>query len=102
VSIWAMPTADKLVQSVTTVDSTTSAPSSNVWIGSRLRIKRTSRGMTTQELSKLLGIDCNNLAACEAGEERINAHLLFRIAKALDVQPDYFFRGYMEEDGKTA
>ena len=101
VSIWAMPTAGKLVQSVTTVDPTTSAPSSNVWIGSR-RIKRTSRGMTDQELSKLLGIDRNNLAAGEAGEERINANLLLRIAKLLDVRPDYFFRGYTEEDGKTA
>ena len=80
-----------------------SAPfSSNVWIGSRVRIKRTSREMTEQELSKLLGIDRNNLAAYEAGEERINANLLLRIAKLLDVRPDYFFRGYTEEDGKTA
>ena len=102
VSTWAMSTADKLVQSVITVDPTTSAPSSNVWIGSRVRIKRTSRGMTEQELSKLLGIDRNNLAAYEAGEERINANLLFRIAKLLDVRPDYFFRGYNEEDWKTA
>jgi hypothetical protein len=34
-----------------------------------------------------------NLAACEAGAKRINANLLFRIAKSLDVRPDYFFRG---------
>ena len=101
VSIWAMPTVDKLVQCAT-VDPTTSAPSINMLIGSRVRIKRTSRGMTEQELSKLLGIDRNNLAACEAGEERINANLLFRIAKLLDVRPDYFFRGYTTEDWKTA
>ena len=102
VSIWAMPTADKLAQSVTTVDPTTSALSSNVLLGSRVRIKRTSRGMTEQELSKLLGIDRNNLAACELGEQRINANLLFSIDKSLDVRPDYFFRGYTEEDWKTA
>jgi transcriptional regulator with XRE-family HTH domain len=58
--------------------------------------------MTEQELSNRLGIDRNNLAACEAGEERINANLLLRIAKLLDVRPDYFFRGYKEEDWKTA
>jgi transcriptional regulator with XRE-family HTH domain len=58
--------------------------------------------MTQQELSKLLGIGRDNLAACEAGEERINANLLLRIANLLDVQPDYFFRSYEKEDWKTA
>jgi transcriptional regulator with XRE-family HTH domain len=58
--------------------------------------------MTQQELSTLLGIDPNNLAGYEAGEKRINANLLLRIAKLLDVRPDYFFRGYKEEeDWKT-
>jgi hypothetical protein len=28
--------------------------------------------------------------------------LLLRVAKLLDVQPDYFFRGCKEEDWKTA
>ena len=101
-STWAMSTADKLVQSATVVNAATGAPSINMWIGCRVRIKRTSRGMTEQELSKLLGIDRNNLAACEAGEERINANLLLLIAKLLDVRPDYFFRRYKEEDRKTA
>ena len=101
VSTWAMSTADKLVQSVTTVNPNTSAPfSSNVWIGSRVRIKRTSREVTEQELSKLLGIDRNNLAAYEAGEERINANLLLRIAKLLDVRPDYFFRVTQKKMGR--
>ena len=94
--------ADELVQSEASVDVTTRASSIDMFIGSRVRIKRTSRGMTEQELSKLLGIDRNNLAAYEAGEERINANLLLRIAKLLDARPDYFFRGYKEEDWKTA
>ncbi len=72
------------------------------WIGSRLRIKRTSRGMSQQELSKLLGVDRNNLVRFEAGTERVNANLLFRIAKLLGVSPDYFFRGYIEEKAKTS
>jgi transcriptional regulator with XRE-family HTH domain len=48
-----------------------------------------------------LGIGRNHLAAFEAGTERINANLLFRIAMALDVRPDYFFRGYVEERPKA-
>ena len=67
-------------------------------IGSRVRIKRTSRGMTQHELSSLLGIKRNKLAAYEAGEERVNANLLLRIAKLLGVRPDYFFQDYKEKD----
>ena len=53
--------------------------------------------MSQQEFSELLGLGRNDLAAFEAGATRINANLLFRIAKLLDVPPDYFFRGYVEE-----
>ena len=49
------------------------------------------------KFSELLGIDHNDLAAFEAGAERIDADLLFRIAKSLGARPDYFFRGYAEE-----
>jgi transcriptional regulator with XRE-family HTH domain len=54
--------------------------------------------MTQHELSELLDIDCDTLAANEAGVKRINAKLLFEIAKLLDVRPDYFFRGYTTEE----
>jgi DNA-binding transcriptional regulator YiaG len=100
-SAWAV-TVDDQVDSATAVDCTASARSTNTWIGSRVRIKRTSRGLTQHEFSRLLGINRNNLAAYEAGEERVNANLLLRLAKLLEVRPDYFFRGYKEEDWKTA
>ena len=73
----------------------------DLWIGSRVRIKRTSRGMSQQEFCKLLGVSRNDLAAFESGAKRINANLLFRVAKSLDVQPDYFFRGYVEEQSRA-
>ena len=91
--------ADQLVQSA--VDSTSRTSLVDVWIGSRVRIKRTSLGMSQQEFSKRLSIDQNDLAAFEAGAERIKANLLFRIANSLDVQPDYFFRGYVEQKAKA-
>jgi DNA-binding transcriptional regulator YiaG len=97
----AMATADELVQSPIYVDSTSRTSPVDMWIGSRVRIKRTSRGMSQQEFCKLLGIGWNDLAAFEAGAKRINANLLFRVAKSLDVQPDYFFRGYVEEQPKA-
>jgi DNA-binding transcriptional regulator YiaG len=97
----AMATADESVQSAIDVDSTPRTSPVDMWIGSRVRIKRTSRGMSQQEFCKLLGIGWNDLAAFEAGAKRINANLLFRVAKSLDVRPDYFFRGYAEEQPKA-
>jgi transcriptional regulator with XRE-family HTH domain len=84
------------------VDATTQASSIDMFIGSRVRIRRTSRGMTQHELSELLDIDRDNLATNEAGVKRINAKLLFEIAKLLDVRPDYFFRGYTTENWNAA
>jgi len=71
---------------------------SNVCVGNRLRIKRTSRGISQQELSGRLGIHRDELDDYEAGAERVGANLLLRIAKLLDVRPDYFFRGYTEKE----
>jgi transcriptional regulator with XRE-family HTH domain len=69
----------------------------NVWVGLRLRIRRTWFGISNQELCENLGIDCDEISAYEAGIKRISANLLFRIAKRLDVGPDYFFQGYSGE-----
>ena len=93
-STFANSPADELVQSKGSVAVATGASSIDMFIGSRIRIKRTSRGVTRHELSELLNLDYENLAAFEAGVQRINAKLLFQIAKLLDVRPDYFFRGY--------
>jgi hypothetical protein len=86
--------ADDMAQSAFDVESSGRVSPVDRWIGSRVRIKRTSRGISGQEFSAALSIDGNDLGAFEAGEKRINASLLFRIAKLMDVRPDYFFRGY--------
>jgi ribosome-binding protein aMBF1 (putative translation factor) len=88
--------AVELAKSATDVNSIRRVSRLDAWIGSRVRIKRTSRGISEQEFSMSLNIDGNDLAAFEAGEKRINADLLFRIAKLMDVRPDYFFRGYTD------
>jgi len=74
----------------------------DVHIGRQARMRRTSLGMSEQELCKLLGVHRSNLAAHEAGAKRINAAMLLRIAKVLEVGPDYFFQGYAEEDWQAA
>jgi ribosome-binding protein aMBF1 (putative translation factor) len=78
--------AVELAKSATDVNSIRRVSRLDAWIGSRVRIKRTSRGISEQEFSMSLNIDGNDLAAFEAGEKRINANLLFRIAKLMDVR----------------
>jgi hypothetical protein len=94
-------TTDEWAQSAINVGSTPRTSPVDMWIGSRVRIKRTSRGVSRQEFCKLLDIGWNDLAAFEAGATRINANLLFRVATSLDVRPDYFFRGYAEEQSRA-
>ena len=74
-----MAIADELVQPAVNVGSTTQPSPVDMWIGSRVRVKRTSRGMSQQEFCKLLDIGRNDLAAFEAGAERINANLLLTL-----------------------
>ena len=71
---------------------------SSLCAGRRLRIKRISRGISQQELSEQLGTNRDDLNAYEAGTKRVGANLLLRIAKLLDVRPNYFFRSYTEEE----
>jgi transcriptional regulator with XRE-family HTH domain len=92
--------ADELVQSEASVDVTARASSIDMFIGSRVRIKRTSRGMTQHELSELLNIDYDNLAAYEAGVERINARLLFRLPNRWTCGRTTFFAVTPQEIGR--
>ena len=91
----------ELAQSVTAVDADP-VVCDNAVIGSRISVRRTSRGISQQELSRQLEIISDDLAAYEAGAERISANLLFRIAKVLDVRPDHFFRASSGEDAIAA
>lgn len=66
----------------------------DAWVGCRLRTRRRWLGISDQEFCEKLGIDCDEISAYEGGKKRVGANLLFRIAKLLDVRPDYFFQGY--------
>jgi ribosome-binding protein aMBF1 (putative translation factor) len=75
----------------TTRNSSTLSNTSNMCVGRRLRVRRTLRGISEEELCRKLGINRNDLNAYEEGIKRVNANMLLRIAKLLDVRPDYFF-----------
>lgn len=92
------PIADLLVLALDNrgaeTNSWNSRSPSNLRIGNRLRTRRISYGISGEELSEQLGIDDDDLNLYETGAKRVNANLLLRIAKLLDVGPDYFFRDY--------
>lgn len=62
-------------------------------IGSRLRERRVTLGMTQTELGKRLGISFQQLQKYEGGVNRLTASGLWRIAECLDVPISYFFDG---------
>ena len=71
---------------------------SNICVGRLLHAGRTSSGISEGELCETLGIDRHDLSAYEQGAKRVSANLLLRVAKLLDVRPDYFFQGYTAEE----
>jgi DNA-binding transcriptional regulator YiaG len=75
----------------------TSSPS-NIRIGNRLRVLRESHGISEKEFSVRLAIDFRDLSSYESGQRRVSASLLLRIAKLLNVRPDYFFQDFAKDE----
>ena len=101
-TILAMPIGDSVIEHLAHGKTTATAQKSNdpinMCVGSRLRVRRTALAISRQELSKQLGIDRDHLYTYEAGTRRVGANQLLRIAKVLDLCPDYFFSDYTEEE----
>jgi len=76
-------------------------------LGSRLRSRRMSSGLSKEQLAEKLQIDPGDIYAYEVGAKRISALRLLHLAEALSVRPTYFFgfsderqRGMAEEAGR--
>lgn len=63
----------------------------NKFIGNKIFSLRLGKGISRQELSKLIGVTHQQLQKYEKGENRVSAARLVLIAKALDVIPAYFY-----------
>jgi transcriptional regulator with XRE-family HTH domain len=62
-------------------------------IGRRMRERRTVLGISQQALAEPIGISFQQVQKYERGINRLSAGRLWRIARVLDVAPDYFFEG---------
>ena len=65
----------------------------DVYVGARLRLRRTMLGMSQSKLGDLLGVTFQQIQKYEKGSNRISASRLQQTARVLEVTPGYFFEG---------
>jgi transcriptional regulator with XRE-family HTH domain len=65
-------------------------------LGKRMRRRRRLLGLTQEQLANACGVRFQQIQKYECGANRVSAARLFRIARALDVQMNYFFEGLAE------
>jgi len=70
-----------------------SAGQPEVEMGNRLRLRRVEQRMSQEELGRTLGVSFQQVQKYEKGVNRIGAHRLEEIAKALNVPLTFFFGG---------
>ena len=65
----------------------------DVFVGSRVRLRRLMVGMSQEALADRLGVTFQQVQKYEKGSNRISASRLQQIAKMLDVPVSFFFDG---------
>lgn len=60
-------------------------------IGLEIKILRERKRMSGKELAEKIGLSQSQMSRLEKGQRRIDAQVLHKIARALDVRPSFFF-----------
>ena len=68
------------------------------FIGNKIYSLRLAKGLSRQQLSKVIGVTHQQLQKYEKGSNRVSASKLALIAKALDRQIPYFYEGFEAAD----
>ena len=63
----------------------------DVHVGSRVRLRRLSAGISEEELSATLGVTVEKMREFESGATRMAAGLLYEVSKQLECPPTVFF-----------
>ena len=63
----------------------------DIYVGSRLRLRRALIGMSQEKLSNALEITFQQVQKYERGTNRISSSRLFQISRILDVSVSFFF-----------
>lgn len=65
----------------------------DVHVGNRLRVMRTARRLSLEELGRRIGVTYQQIQKYETGANRISASTLYRIAQVFETSPTFFFDG---------
>ncbi len=68
----------------------------DVYVGSRVRRRRTLLGLNQTQLGEKLGITFQQVQKYENGANRISASRLYQMTRILDVPVSFFFDGIVE------
>ena len=66
-------------------------------VGSRIRLRRTLRGMSQERLGEALGLTFQQVQKYEWGVNRVGASRLFDLSRVLDVSISFFFDDMPEQ-----
>jgi transcriptional regulator with XRE-family HTH domain len=69
----------------------------DVYVGKRLRLKRTLLGLSQETLGKAIGVTFQQIQKYERGINRMGASRLHDFARALGTSVSYFFEGFSED-----
>ncbi len=65
----------------------------NTHVGARIRDRRKSIDLTQRELGDRVGISAQQIQKYEKGSNGVSAHIMHKIAEALETSPNHFYRG---------
>lgn len=65
----------------------------DLYVGMRLKLRRTSLGLTVPELARAFSIPAKTVTAWESGEARISASELYELSQILEVPQSFFYAG---------
>ncbi|MCP1336423.1 helix-turn-helix domain-containing protein [Futiania mangrovi] len=65
----------------------------DIYVGMRLRMRRTLRRISQERLGEELGVTFQQVQKYEKGTNRVSASRLYEIAQILEVPVSYFFDG---------
>lgn len=73
----------------------------DVYVGARLKTKRTAQGLSQSEIGRYLGVTFQQVQKYEKGVNRIGPSKLYEVAKLLKTPINYFFDGFEELKNKN-
>ncbi len=70
----------------------------DVYVGRRVRERRTIIGMSQEKLGEVVGLSFQQIQKYETGSNRVSASRLYEFSTIMGVSPSWFFEGYEMKD----